>query len=59
MRPYSLFLVSVVEYREGGGGMNRETGMDIYTVLCIKEITNESLLYSTGGEVQSVGHVLN
>ena len=34
--------------------MNWEIGMDIYTVLCVKEITNESLLYSTGGEVQSV-----
>lgn len=39
--------------------MNREIGMDIYTLLCIEEITNASLLYSTGGEVQSVGHVLN
>ena len=46
-------------YREGGGGMNREIGMDIYTLLCIEEITNASLLYSRGGEVQSVGHVLN
>ena len=29
--------------------MNWETGIDIYTVLilCIKQITNESLLYST------------
>ena len=28
------------------GGMNWETGIDIYTLLCIKEITNENLLYS-------------
>ena len=31
-----------------GGGMNWETGMDIYTRLCIKEITNENQLYNPG-----------
>ena len=29
-------------------GMNWETGVDIYTFLCVKEITNKNLLYSTG-----------
>ena len=33
-----------------GDGMNWEIGIDIYTllILCIKYITNENLLYSTG-----------
>ena len=29
----------------GGGGMNWEIGIDIYTLICIKEITSENLLY--------------
>ena len=29
----------------GGGGMNWEIGIDIYTLICIKWITNKSLLY--------------
>ena len=32
--------------------MNWEIGMDIYTLLCIKQITNEKLLYSTGNSTQ-------
>ena len=36
----------------GGGGMNWETGIDIYTLLCIKQITNENLLYSIGNSTQ-------
>ena len=28
-----------------GGGMNWEIGIDIYTVICIKQITNKNLLY--------------
>ena len=34
--------------------MNREIGIDMYTlrVLCIKQITNENLLYSTGDSTQ-------
>ena len=28
-----------------GGGMNWETGIDIYTLICIKWITNKNLLY--------------
>ena len=33
---------------KGVGGMNRETGIDMSTLLRIKQITNENLLYSTG-----------
>ena len=29
----------------GGGGMNWEVGVDIYTLTCIKQITNKKLLY--------------
>ena len=29
----------------GGWGMNWETGIDIYTLICIKWITNKNLLY--------------
>ena len=29
---------------ERKGGMNWETGIDIYTLLCLKEITSENLL---------------
>ena len=36
------------------GGRNWETGVDMYTLLiiCIKQITNENLLYSTGNSTQ-------
>ena len=37
---------------ERGGGMNREIGIDTYTLLCIKERTDENLLYSTGNSTQ-------
>ena len=29
----------------GGGGMNWEIGIDMYTLICIKWITNKNLLY--------------
>ena len=29
----------------GGGGMNWEIGIDIYTLICIKQRTNKNLLY--------------
>ena len=29
----------------GGSGMNWEAGIDIYTLICIKQITNKNLLY--------------
>ena len=35
-----------------GDGMNRETGIGIYTLLCVKKISSENLLYSTGNSTQ-------
>ena len=32
--------------------MNWETGIDIYTLPCIKEIADKNLLYSTGNSTQ-------
>ena len=29
----------------GGGGMNWEIGIDMYTLMCIKWMTNKNLLY--------------
>ena len=29
----------------GGGGMNWEIGIDMYTLICIKQMTNKNLLY--------------
>ena len=29
----------------GGGGMNWEIGIDMYTLMCIKWITNKNMLY--------------
>ena len=34
------------------GGINWEIGIDIYTLLYIKQITNKDLLYSTGKSTQ-------
>ena len=34
-----------VGVRGGGGGMNWETGIDMYTLMCIKWMTNKNLLY--------------
>ena len=31
--------------RGGGGGMNWEIGIDMYTLICIKWITNKNVLY--------------
>ena len=31
-----------------GSGMNQEINIDIYTLLCIKQIPDENLLYTTG-----------
>ena len=40
--------------RRGGGkeGRVREFGIDMYTLLYLKRITNEDLLYSTGNSAQ-------
>ena len=35
-----------------GGGINYEAGINIYTQLCIKQATNNDLLYSTGNYTQ-------
>ena len=36
----------------GADGMNWEIGIDIYTLLCIKLIANENLVYSTENSTQ-------
>ena len=35
-----------------GEGINQEIGIDMYTLLHIKQITNKNLLYSTGNSTQ-------
>ena len=37
---------------EGVGGINWKVGIDMYTLLYIKQKTNKDLLYSTGNYVQ-------
>ena len=37
---------------KAGGGINWETGTDIYTLPYIKYITNKNLLYNTGKSTQ-------
>ena len=37
---------------ERGGEINWEIGIDIYTLLYIKQINNKDLLYSTGNYTQ-------
>ena len=41
------------------GGLNWEIGIDIHILLCIKWITNENLLYSTGNSTQCSVVTLN
>ena len=36
----------------GGGGMNWEIGIDIYTLICIKWITNKNLLYKNINKIK-------
>ena len=38
----------------GGGGMNWEIGMDMYTLICIKWITNKNLLYKKINKIQKI-----
>ena len=38
--------------KRAGGRINCEIGIDIYTLICIKYITNKNLLYSTGNYIQ-------
>ena len=42
----------MVTAENGGGGINWETGIDTYTLLHVKQITNKDLLYSTGNSTQ-------
>ena len=42
----------IYEYQGGRGGINWKIGIDIYILLCIKQITNENLLYNTGNSTQ-------
>ena len=37
---------------EKGSGMNWEIAINIYTLLCIKQTTNDNRLYSTGNSTQ-------
>ena len=36
----------------GGGEMNWEIRIDIYTIICIKQITNKNLLYKKINKIQ-------
>ena len=36
----------------GGGVMNWEIGIDIYTLICIKQITNKNLLYKNINKIK-------
>ena len=45
-------MVTRGESREGG--INWEIGMDIYTLLYVKWITNKDLLHSTGNSTQYI-----
>ena len=38
--------------QKGRGGIHWEIGIDIYTLLYMKQITNKDLLYSTGNSTQ-------
>ena len=42
----------MVTREEGEGALNWETGIDIYTLPHIKQITNKDLLHSTGNSTQ-------
>ena len=44
--------VSSHEFKKRRGGMNWETGTDIYTLLGTKEITNWNLLHNTENSTQ-------
>ena len=50
-------------HQEGkeGGGLNWETGIDMYALLmlCMKQVTNENLLHSTGSSTQCLCGDLN
>ena len=48
-----LVTVSLSSKGKGWGqGLNQELGINIYTLLYIKQVTNKDLLYSTGNSTQ-------
>ena len=40
-----FYLLKVLFFGGGGGVMNWEIGIDMYTLMCIKWMTNKKLLY--------------
>ena len=48
--------ITRLKRRRGLGGMREGTvgefGMDVYTLLCLRQIANKDLLYSTGNSAQ-------
>ena len=42
------------KWRQGGGGINWEIGIDIYTLICIKWITNKNLLNEKINKIQKI-----
>ena len=38
--------------RKEDGGTDSESGIDMYTLLCLEQITKKDLLYSTGNSTQ-------
>ena len=49
---HRLRKLMVIKEDRRGRGMNQEFGINIYTLLYIKQITNKHLLYSTGNYIQ-------
>ena len=43
----------------GGGVMNWEIGIDMYTLMCIKWMTNKNLLYKEINKIQCDNHKKN
>ena len=44
---------------EGGGGMNWEIGIDLYTLMCIKLMTNKNLQYKKTNKEKKRQLILN
>ena len=44
--------------RKGRGGINWEFGINIYTLVYIKQMNNKELLYSTGNYIQTIFNIL-
>ena len=39
--------------------INQKLGINIYTLLCIKQVNNKDLLYGTGNYIQDLGIIYN